>query len=222
MKNKYNFKLTILSILYLNIFLLVQCRLDEDNTMKALSCMSIVNKRFKDPKPEVFFEHMLACYVKITIAQSSNILSELTKGIDTLETDEVEDLVSISNLKDLSKKKLRSVSNELERILKELKKIDTDYSKLKEEKPIDESNYFYSYTEDDKTQKRLIYFLAFSLCLMVIYLFWVMIKNSFKSKKNKNIDDDEKKPLNENKEENKDIKEEDNQNKDNEDKDKKE
>ena len=135
---------TIIFIL-LNSFLFIknQSPLDEDTSMRALSCISVIhhkNKGKDGEEPSVYSPEMLSCFMKISNEQSDRILSSLESGAIPLEDDEIEQVTDTDSLKDVSSEDIRKYQDQLETAIKEFKKFDEDFSKLKEKKENENSD----------------------------------------------------------------------------------
>ena len=130
---------TLLQILLilLNSFIFIQSQVDEDTSMRALSCISVINHKNKEKEgvePSVYSPEMLSCFMKISNDQTDRILSNLESGVIPLDDEEIDELTDAESLKDYSSEEIRQKTDELENAIKEFKKFDEDFSKLKEKK----------------------------------------------------------------------------------------
>ena len=124
-------------IIILNLFFLVTCQMDEETSMRALSCVTVINhinKEGKGPEATIYSPQMLTCFIKIKDSQTDKILSNLESGTIPLEDEEIDDLTNIENLKEFSNEYLNKKSKELEKAIEEFKKFDEDFTHLKERK----------------------------------------------------------------------------------------
>lgn len=208
-----------LGIIILNLFLSVQCQIDEETSMRALSCVSVINHKNKEgngPEATIYSPQMLTCFIKIKDAQTDKILSNLESGAIPLEDEEIDELTNIESLKEFSNEYLNKKSKELEKAIEEFKKFDEDFTKLKERKEnensdgndnlnqaINTNSDSKKYTEWLDDNKNL--FIGVSICIVVfilILLFGKSYDENIKKEENKetnNKNENNKKVYNKNK-----------------------
>ena len=136
-------KIMILSLFFLNLFLLIKNQLDDETTMRALSCVSVITQKFKgqeSPEASIYSPPMLSCFIKISLDQAQEILSNLESGVVPLEPEEIDELTNVESLRDMPQEELKRQSQELERAIKEFQKYDEDFNKLKEKKENENSD----------------------------------------------------------------------------------
>ena len=149
----------ILLILFLNLFLSILNILDDETTMRALSCVSVITQKYKgqdSPDATLFSPPMLSCFIKISLDQSEEILSNLESGVVPLEPEEIDELTNVENLKEYPQEELKKKSQELEKAIKEFQKYDEDFNKLKEKKENENSDNNND-NNKDKSNKKEIY-----------------------------------------------------------------
>ena len=130
-------KISQILLIILFSFIFCQGQLDEETSMRALSCMSVINHKNKEKvgvEPSVYSPEMLSCFLKISNEQTDRILSNLESKVIPLNDEEIEELTDIESLKDYPSEEIRKKTDELENAIKEFKKFDEDFTKLKEEK----------------------------------------------------------------------------------------
>ena len=151
MEKRINFNLIF--ILFLNLFLLNECEIQEDTTQKANSCIKLVNKNFNKEKldSKEYFQKILSCYTKISNTQINKI--------DEFKTEEINALIDGASLKNIPEDDLKKMTNELENAMKEIEKSEKnikkeDDNKNKEkEKDKEKENKKNKEKEDEKENK---------------------------------------------------------------------
>ena len=118
--------------LFLNIFIiifsLISCQLDDPSLSKLLGCMSIIHQDIQneEPDPNIYSVTMLKCFITITDHQARSVLMGLESGQNVLSKSEIKKLTDYDSLKDLSQNEVKQKSIELERTLKKFKKMQED------------------------------------------------------------------------------------------------
>ena len=198
-------------IIILNLFFLVACQMDEETSMRALSCVTVINhinKEGKGPEATIYSPQMLTCFIKIKDSQTDKILSNLESGTIPLEDEEIDDLTNIENLKEFSNEYLNKKSKELEKAIEEFKKFDEDFTKLKERKENennDNNNILNQAGKANSDSKKITewlddnknLFIGVSICIIVFILILLFGKSY-----DENIQKEENKENNNNKNEN--------------------
>lgn len=141
-------------LINLNLFFLIESdEIKEDPTLKALSCIKIINKNFKieDPKSPNDFQLILSCYSMITYEQSTKVLES---GPEALSEEELMNLSDIYLLKNIPDNELKKNSADLEAAIKTLQLKDEifsekDKAKEKKEENTDNSNNDNVQNKDD-------------------------------------------------------------------------
>ena len=142
MKDKNKSKISQLLFILFNFFLLVQSHkdespLDDETSMKALSCLNVVSQNVKvnnAPQPTIYSPEMLACFMKISDDQAESIFANLQSGVMPLDDEEVAELTNVESLKKFPSEEINQKSKELEKAIEEFKKFDEDFTHLKERK----------------------------------------------------------------------------------------
>ena len=184
MKNNNKSAKFQLGIIIFNLFLLTQSHIDEETSMRALSCVSVINHKNKEgngPEATIYSPQMLTCFIKIKDEQTDKILSNLESGTIPLEEEEIDDLTNIESLNEFPNEYLNKKSKELEKAIQEFKKFDEDFTKLKESKEkenngdnndlnqaINSQSNSKKYTEWLDDNKNL--FIGVSICIIVFIL----------------------------------------------------
>ena len=146
----------------LNLFFLIESdEIKEDPTLKALSCIKVINKNFKieDPTSPNDFQLILACYSLITNEQSTKVLES---GPEALTNEEVMNLSDIYLLKNIPDNELKKNSADLEAAIKTPQLKDEILSeknkdKEKKEENTDDSNNDTDQNKDDNDKKDDLY-----------------------------------------------------------------
>ena len=149
-------KIMILSLLFLNLFLLIQNIIDDETTMRALSCVSVITHKYKgqdSPDATLYSPPMLSCFIKISLDQSQEILENLESGVIPLEPEEIDELTNVESLKEFPQDVLKKKSQELEKAIKEFQKYDEDFNKLKERKENENSDNNNDNNKDNSNKK---------------------------------------------------------------------
>jgi hypothetical protein len=117
---------------------------------KVLACMSIMNQKFKgsEPDPSIYSTMMLKCYISLSDSQAKKIMVGLETGTNILSKKEIDKLTDYDSLKDLPQSELKKKSYELEKTLKNLKKLQDEFSGERGE-DIDPADYDDEYDDDD-------------------------------------------------------------------------
>ena len=111
----------------LNLFFLIKSdETKEDPTLKALSCIKIINKNFKieDPTSPNDFQLILACYSLITNEQSTKVLES---GPEALTNEEVMNLSDNYLLKNIPDNESSKSCNNILTIYKYLSNMNKSY-----------------------------------------------------------------------------------------------
>ena len=144
-----NFKFYLLLLFLLNLISKIICQFENESMSKVLACMSIINQKFKgaDPDPSIYSTMMLKCYISLSDYQAKKIIVELESGTNILTKKEIDKLTDYDSLKDLSQNELKKKSYELEKALKNLKKLQDEFSGEGGE-DIDPADYDDDYDDD--------------------------------------------------------------------------
>lgn len=184
--------MTLLFIFILNILSLIFCQFDSEAMSKALACMTVISQKLNSNQPEIYSSMMLKCYITITESMSKKILVGLETGTNSLSNKEIDKLTDYMSLSSLSEKELKRKSQELEKILKNFKKLQEDFNGQMPEMGDDDGDYF---DEDSPTEtpSNVNYFslipkgifgvfnifnnyLSLFIFLLIIYLTLLMIR----------------------------------------------
>ena len=145
-----NFKFFLLLIYLLNLISIILCQFENESMSKVLACMSIMNQKFKgsEPDPSIYSTMMLKCYISLSDSQAKKIIVGLETGTNSLSKKEIDKLTDYDSLKDLPQNELKKKSYELEKTLKNLKKLQDEFSGERGE-DIDPADYDDEYDDDD-------------------------------------------------------------------------
>ena len=123
-----NYRFFLLLIYLLNLISIIICQLDNDSMTKALVCMSVISQKFKgeDPEPSIYSTMMLKCFITLSDSQAKKILVGLESGQNVLSKKEVDRLTDYDSLRDMSQNELKKKSYELEKALKNFKKLQEE------------------------------------------------------------------------------------------------
>jgi hypothetical protein len=218
-------------IIFINCLTLIFLKSDELSIFKALVCANILTRKEPSEDNEVnsLSPILLTCFIKINDDQVRRLTEGIDKGFESiLSEEEINDLIDIESLKDLSVTEVKKRGDELEEAIKELQKIQEGYSKNGEDDGYDDGydDDGDDYDEYDDGPKnniskkgffRLIKKGIFNfgnivlsswyiICILVVfYLLLLEIRRNNNPDENKNEEDKEKKEDNN---ENKDDKKE--------------
>ena len=191
MENKKGMESLILIILLFKLFLFIKCQVYSENTRKAFACMSVINTKNRgggNPDSNLYSPVMLSCFSKITPDQMERVLSELNQDMqgmnqqimDSLEPEEIDDLLNVDSLKDKSDKELKKIRNNLEKGIKEFQQMDEELSGMGEER--------YGENERAKSEqnkkKLVIVFVALNFILFAA--FFLLMSPKIENKKEEN------------------------------------
>ena len=145
-----NFKFFLLLIYLLNLISIILCQFENESMSKVLACMSIMNQKFKgsEPDPSIYSTMMLKCYISLSDSQAKKIIVGLETGTNSLSKKEIDKLTDYDSLKDLPQNELKKKSYELEKTLKNLKKLQDEFSGERGE-DMDPADYDDEYDDDD-------------------------------------------------------------------------
>ena len=123
-----NFRFFLLLIYLLNLISIIICQLDDTSMTKALACMSVISQKFKgqDPEPSTYSTMMLKCFITLSDSQAKKILVGLESGQNILSKKEVDRLTDYDSLRDMSQNELKKKSYQLEKALKNFKKLQEE------------------------------------------------------------------------------------------------
>ena len=134
MKKNTN-KLALFLIYLLNLFLYVNTQIDDEPTLKALTCVSIVSQHLGAGEGEYnsYSQNVLSCYIKITIEQARKVLTGIEDEIEPLDQEEIDALLDTEDLKDFSDNEIKKKTKELEKTIEKLEKLNENFAKLYED-----------------------------------------------------------------------------------------
>ena len=123
-----SFRYFMLLIYMLNSLSIIICQFESESISKALACMAVLNQKFKgeEPEPSIYSTMMLKCFISMTESQSKKILVGLETGQGTISQKEVDKLTDYESLQDYSQNELKRKSHELEKALKNFKKLQEE------------------------------------------------------------------------------------------------
>ena len=123
MLNSLKFSILKYTIILINILLFSQTELEPRSKMMVLSCSRLLNQKYKEkPEPEIFSKIMLSCFIKITQVQSQKIFYAEEKGPIPLESEEINELLDINNLKEISEEEKKAKSDLMNKFIEEIEK----------------------------------------------------------------------------------------------------
>ena len=118
-------------IIFVNCLTLIFLKSDELSIFKALVCANILTKKEPSEDNEVnsLSPILLTCFIKINDDQVRRLTEGIDKGFESiLSEEEINDLIDMESLKDLSVTEVKKRGDELEEAIKELQKIQEGYS----------------------------------------------------------------------------------------------
>ena len=123
MLNSLKFSILKYTIILINILLFSQTELEPRSKMMVLSCSRLLNQKYKEkPEPEIFSKIMLSCFIKITQAQSQKIFYTEEKDPIPLESEEINELLNINNLKEISEEEKKAKFDLMNKFIEEIEK----------------------------------------------------------------------------------------------------
>jgi len=130
---------------------IINSQIDNGSIAKALACMTILNEKFQgdDPDSEIYSTMMLKCFITITESKAKDLLLNLESGDGQIKLSkkEFKKYTDYTSLKDISEKTLKKKSAELEKALKDFKKIQSQISGDDSDDSLED--YDDDYYEDD-------------------------------------------------------------------------
>ena len=122
-------------------FKYISCELEEENMIRAFSCLNIISKKLNGEEEALsnsYSPYMLSCFIKITNEQMQTLLSGIEEGneeLNSLTEDEIEQLTDFESLKDIPENELKKYSSKLKKTMKKLEKMNKE---MKEGKDIED------------------------------------------------------------------------------------
>ena len=128
-------------IIFLNCLTLIFLKSDELSVFKALVCANILTRKEPNEDNEVnsLSPILLTCFIKINDEQVRRLTEGIDKGFESiLSEEEINDLIDMESLKDLSVSEVKKRGEELEEAIKDLQKIQEGYSENGEDDGYDD------------------------------------------------------------------------------------
>ena len=123
MLNSLSFSILKYTIILINILLFSQTQLEPRSKMMVLSCSKLLNQKYKEkPEPEIFSKIMLSCFIKTTQVQSQKIFYAEEEDLIPLEAEEINELLDINNLKEISEEEKKAKSDLMNKFIEEIEK----------------------------------------------------------------------------------------------------
>ena len=123
MLNSLSFSILKNTIILINILLFSQTQLEPRSKMMVLSCSKLLNQKYKEkPEPEIFSKIMLTCFIKTTQVQSQKIFYAEEEDLIPLEAEEINELLDINNLKEISEEEKKAKSDLMNKFIEEIEK----------------------------------------------------------------------------------------------------
>ena len=123
-------------ILLFIFFNFISCELEEEDMIRAFSCLNIVTKNIKkdeDSQTKYYSPYMLSCFIKITNEQMKTIFSGIEddkEDLNSLEEEEIQNLLDLDSLQDIPEKELKKYSVKLEKTMKKFEKMDKEIERM--------------------------------------------------------------------------------------------
>ena len=146
----------------LNLISIIICQFEKESMTKAIACMAVLNQKLKgkEPQSNIYSSMMLKCFATITNSQSKKILEDIEKG-GTISQKEIKKLTDYNSLNNMSPKELERKSNDLEKAITKIQKLQEDFNK-EGGGDIDPADYDDYYDDDDnfntETPKNIHFF----------------------------------------------------------------
>ena len=148
MLNSLKFSILKYTIILINILLFSQTELETRSKMMVLSCSRLLNQKYQEkPEPEIFSKIILSCFIKITQAQSQKIFYTEEKDPIPLESEEINELLNINNLKEISEEEKKAKFDLMNKFIEEIEKPeprklveDNAEKEVNKDKIIDDNN----------------------------------------------------------------------------------
>ena len=133
-------------ILCISLLVLILSKSDELSILKALTCVNIITSRHQNEEkdPSTLSPKILTCFIKISDEQISKLLDNIEQGLDiSLTEDEINNLMDIDSLKDLSQDEVKQKGEKLIEAIKEFQKTQGEYNSE------DNNGYDEAYDDED-------------------------------------------------------------------------
>ena len=133
-------------ILFFIFFKFISCELEEEDMIRAFSCLNIVTKNVKkdeDSQSKFYSPYMLSCFIKITNEQMKTIFSGIEddkEDFNSLEEDEIQQLLDLDSLQDIPEKELKKYSVKLEKTMKKFEKMDKEIERMQKKNQKNQSD----------------------------------------------------------------------------------
>ena len=131
-----NLTLNIKNLIFLTSFSSIFSKLDEITLFKALVCVNIITTRHQKENldPNTLSPLILSCYIKISDEQVHRLTEGIEKGLDIpLSDEEIDNLMDVDSLKDLSESEVKRKGDELENAIKQFQKMQEGYGETGDE-----------------------------------------------------------------------------------------
>ena len=116
-----NFSILKYTIFLINILLFSQSELETRSKMMVLSCSKLINIKYNEkPESEILSKLMLSCFIKITQAQSQKIFYNEENDSILLTSDEIDKLLDLNNLKEISEEEKKINSDLMNKFIEEI------------------------------------------------------------------------------------------------------
>ena len=148
MSSKIRFNTFLLMSFLLNIFQLFVSNSNNEDVTKVVSCISLINQKYKgqSPEPKAYSALLLKCFITISDEEKKEILVGMQQNMEGIESEEIEKLTDVTTLKDIPQEQLKEHTIKLENAIKEFRKIQENYYEDKIDKNI-------NYEEDEEFRK---------------------------------------------------------------------
>ena len=133
-------------ILFFIFFKFISSELEEEDMIRAFSCLNIVTKNVRkdeDSQSKFYSPYMLSCFIKITNEQMKTIFSgieEDKEDFNSLEEEEIEQLLDLDSLQDIPEKDLKKYSVKLEKTMKKFEKMDKEIERMQKKNQKNQSD----------------------------------------------------------------------------------
>ena len=126
-----NFSLMISTLIFIINLISIFCQLEDEGISKVVACMAILNQKLGDEEydGEIYSSMMLKCFISISTSQTKNILTGFETGNNKLSSKEIKNLIDINSLKKIPEAVLRKKTNELEKAMKDFKKLQEEFTR---------------------------------------------------------------------------------------------
>ena len=197
-----------------NFMIHILCQASNEDINKVMSCMFLLQNKYQSSEIQNYSSMLLKCFITISEDEAKEVLLRLEKGMESIESEEIEKLSDISTLNNISKEELKEYSDKLNNAIIGFKKMQEKYYSKKKDKvkrdDTDDENYRRAHPSRGNAfgafMRKMTGILKFinnmgSVVIVIIFLYFglIMFRKCRDNSKNKKRSQEKKKNQNKDK-----------------------